>query len=753
MEIKREWLERLIFEGEVSRRFTQDSPVLPDVWIRYGMKLTRGEEPVLDLLLTPHADSTAGALFLAVQQRVDYERREGGHWQRLRDPGGEFQALLAAAREAVYTPPEDEEARDDTPCDPELPNLAYNQSTVVGCLHLAEVVRVLLPLTYWWRRSVCHDPGRATLADLDDAEGRAAIERDLDRIASGKPEKGGPADLLWLVKVVGSMLAAAGTPDTPDMRWEDRWATWKEILADNGELTRLFRQHILGDRPEEVVCPGLPEDTPLFMVSRNRKAKAGVAFSVQAVKADAARRVFNASCAKLAWAILDSGIDATHPAFRRRRDDVVLPSPFEDDRGRPGNGTRVDGTFDFTRIRFLLSGSKAALRREADEVAGALKEAEAELAAAGQRQKAAEAAAKAAAAKKGAKAAADAAAPPAATEAEHCKRRVDTLAAQLANWSAFAERDSAAQRASALKTSLLRGRAIDWDELRPLLEVEHVEGIYRAPRHEHGTHVAGILAADWRSGDWDEERDEHTASDMQGVCPDIHLYDFRVFDDEGSGDEFSVMAALQFLRHLNAQRELPLIHGANLSLAIRHDVANYACGRTPVCDECERVVNAGVVVVAAAGNYGYHRFATLSDTGAASTYEGYSDISITDPGNADAVITVGSTHRIEPHTYGVSYFSSRGPTGDGRSKPDLVAPGEKIRAPVPGCGATIKDGTSMAAPHVSGAAALVLARYGEFIGRPARVKQILCSNATDLGRDRYFQGAGMVDVLRALQSV
>jgi subtilisin family serine protease len=59
----------------------------------------------------------------------------------------------------------------------------------------------------------------------------------------------------------------------------------------------------------------------------------------------------------------------------------------------------------------------------------------------------------------------------------------------------------------------------------------------------------------------------------------------------------------------------------------------------------------------------------------------------------------------------------------------------------------------MAAPHVSGAAALLLARHRELLGSPSRVKEILCRTATDLGREKYFQGAGLVDVLRAIQSV
>src|SRR5580765_8110902 len=136
---------------------------------------------------------------------------------------------------------------------------------------------------------------------------------------------------------------------------------------------------------------------------------------------------------------------------------------------------------------------------------------------------------------------------------------------------------------------------------------------------------------------------------------------------------------------------------------------------------------------------------------------------INDPGNAALAITVGSTHRDSPHQYGVSFFSSKGPTGDGRLKPDLVAPGERILAPAAGAlraHASGKDwdyledsGTSMAAPHVSGAIAAFLSVRNEFIGEPDRVKEIFVQSAVDLKRVRDFQGNGLVDLLHALQSV
>src|SRR5262249_27487644 len=124
-----------------------------------------------------------------------------------------------------------------------------------------------------------------------------------------------------------------------------------------------------------------------------------------------------------------------------------------------------------------------------------------------------------------------------------------------------------------------------------------------------------------------------------------------------------------------------------------------------------------------------------------------------------------------PHMCGVSYFSSRGPTGDGRMKPDIVAPGERIISCAAGLEARKygleKDangvdfpvlyceqtGTSTAAPHGSGAIAAFLYVRREFIGEPEKVKQLFLDSAVDLRRERHFQGAGLIDLMKVLQSV
>jgi serine protease AprX len=257
-------------------------------------------------------------------------------------------------------------------------------------------------------------------------------------------------------------------------------------------------------------------------------------------------------------------------------------------------------------------------------------------------------------------------------------------------------------------------------------------------------------------------RDVPRPDALHGVAPECLLVSLKVIDESGEGRVSDVMRALVYIReHLNDDPKLLRIHGVNMSIGYDFDAQMFACGQSPLCVEVDRLVRSGVVVVVAAGNTGYGNVSALQRT----TMVGLSN-TINDPGNSALAITVGSTHRDAPHTYGVSYFSSKGPTGDGRLKPDLVAPGERItscasrskcekmKLDVDDTTAYIDDsGTSMAAPHVSGAIAAFLSIRREFIQRPEEVKRLFLENATSLGRERYFEGHGLVDLMRTIQSV
>lgn len=298
----------------------------------------------------------------------------------------------------------------------------------------------------------------------------------------------------------------------------------------------------------------------------------------------------------------------------------------------------------------------------------------------------------------------------------------------------------------------------------------------------HGTHVAGIVAgeqvADGTAGRAQKmravtrsikgyetgsapkvETRQMILQEIRGMAPRCRLVSLKVLDDNGEGEVSNLIAAISHIQEKNGHGRRNLIHGVNISLGYDFDPEWFACGQSPLCVEIDRLVRSGVVVVVAAGNTGYGALAAQQRT----TNAGMA-VTINDPGNADLAITVGSTHRDMPHIYGVSYFSSKGPTGDGRTKPDLVAPGEKIISAATGkviadkaegqpCEYVEDSGTSMAAPHVSGVIAAFLSIRREFIGYPEKVKEIFCSTATDLKRDRYFQGAGLIDLMRAIQSV
>jgi subtilisin family serine protease len=296
----------------------------------------------------------------------------------------------------------------------------------------------------------------------------------------------------------------------------------------------------------------------------------------------------------------------------------------------------------------------------------------------------------------------------------------------------------------------------------------------------HGTHVAGIIAgaAPQDPGKVLVAQNEPSSTDMpswvvrtlapgrtlSGMAPQARLVSLKVLNAEGDTVTSVVIAALAQIRAFNADRGELLIHGVNLSIGCDWFPDEFAAGQSPLCRELDQLVATGVVAVVSAGNSG----AGGTITGGSTDVHGRLS-TITDPGNAISAITVGSTHRYEPHTYGVTFTSSKGPTLDGRLKPDLVAPGERItsaatgaliagitclQSNVSGLARYIEDsGTSMAAPHVSGAIAAFLSVRDEYIGKPDQVKQLVMSNATSLGRHEFFQGAGLVDLMRLLSSV
>ena len=289
----------------------------------------------------------------------------------------------------------------------------------------------------------------------------------------------------------------------------------------------------------------------------------------------------------------------------------------------------------------------------------------------------------------------------------------------------------------------------------------------------HGTHVSGIIAGAWQArrgksrkvagvmtlheGDAEPTISLAEVERISGIAPLAKLVSLKVVSGT-AGRISSVLAALDQIQRWNDFGRNVRVHGVNLSVGYPFNPEWFGCGHSPVCVEVNRLVKSGVVVVAASGNSGYTTWVDMNDRVEA----GFSSRSITDPGNAELAITVGSTHRDMPHTYGVSYFSSRGPTGDGRLKPDLVAPGERILSCSAGAEKarygdgvlySEQSGTSAAAPHVSGAVAAFLSVRREFAGQPEKVKQIFTGAAMDIQRDPYSQGRGLLDLNKALQSV
>jgi serine protease AprX len=223
--------------------------------------------------------------------------------------------------------------------------------------------------------------------------------------------------------------------------------------------------------------------------------------------------------------------------------------------------------------------------------------------------------------------------------------------------------------------------------------------------HGHGTHVASTAVGE---------------DSPYGVAPGADLMVAKVCTSSGQCSDATIVCGVDWGVYNGADVESLSIAGPG------------GDGTSAIAKECNWAVDQGVVVTVAAGN-----------DGACCT--------IGTPGDAAKVITVGASDKNDA----LASFSSRGPTTDDRTKPDITAPGVSINAAARGtaCSDTGMSGTSMATPHAAGVAALML--DARSTATPTQVKNCMGASAIDkhyVGKDRLW-GWGRVDAYAAVQQI
>jgi serine protease AprX len=235
----------------------------------------------------------------------------------------------------------------------------------------------------------------------------------------------------------------------------------------------------------------------------------------------------------------------------------------------------------------------------------------------------------------------------------------------------------------------------------------------------HGTHICGIIGGSGLA----------SGGRFSGMAPGCSLISVKVLDRKGNGNSSDVLSGISWIINHREQYGIRIL---NISVG--------SCGKRGTSENSALVkgVNlawdSGLVVVVAAGNNGPRR------------------MSITTPGISRKVITVGcsddSTEVLVSGNRMVDY-SGRGPTSACICKPDLVAPGCSVVS----CASradryTIKSGTSMSTPIVSGAIALLLEKYPDMTNRDVKLK--LRETSDDIGLPKNQQGWGLLNVGRLL---
>ncbi|MFX0061452.1 MAG: S8 family serine peptidase [Candidatus Hermodarchaeota archaeon] len=233
----------------------------------------------------------------------------------------------------------------------------------------------------------------------------------------------------------------------------------------------------------------------------------------------------------------------------------------------------------------------------------------------------------------------------------------------------------------------------------------------------HATHVAGIIGG----------TGEASGGKYTGIAPECTLISAKVLNSQGSGWMSDVIAGVEWSATNGAQI-------INMSLGSQGPCN----GTDAISRTCQKLAEEGVIMVIAAGNSG-------PDPG-----------TVGSPGCARKVITVGASNDQDT----IAWFSSRGPTLDGRVKPDICFPGFEIiaaRAKNTEMGTIIDDhytqasGTSMATPHAAGVAALLVAKESTL--KCEDIKSLLCRHAKNMGLSAHTQGWGRGQAYESFKSV
>jgi serine protease AprX len=261
----------------------------------------------------------------------------------------------------------------------------------------------------------------------------------------------------------------------------------------------------------------------------------------------------------------------------------------------------------------------------------------------------------------------------------------------------------------------------------------------------HGTHVAGTIA-----GNGAASGGVHVGSAQR-----VNLIDLRVLDGTGAGYTSDVVSAIEWVMN---NRNATGNNGKNLNIRVINlslgHVPYESATTDPLTVACRTAVQNGIVVVAAAGNFG-------KDSNGNTVFGG-----ITSPGTEPSVITVGAVTTWGTYTRAddaIATYSSRGPTAfDNAVKPDIVAPGGSIVAAMsPGSslaatypmlqqdGSYLRlSGTSMATPSVSAAVALMLQANPAL--QPNAVKAALMFTSEKMNASPLAQGAGYINTAGAV---